>query len=345
MGAGRSGAGYVRHNGIITLAPRDPLRRKGSEVTSTVYKPQAGWLVGRDYHISPMRCCPSEADPRADQAAAEARERLRLTSLAYTDQMVTAERPETCPRARDRVVVELHSGQVFPDRCRSSQCRFCLPLNARRRCLAITLAQPTRMIRLSLVGDDGDVDPCRTALIRIKRTRQALKRMGFRAGEWCYTIERNPKETGFHAHCLQTGPYIPQDALQTACKRGGAGIPYINAIKREGIWTSRYGLKGFGADGYGLKTFRPSADPTDALKINNGRMEHHTRGFYSYDGEVLKVRDMERAAIGELNCNKPLAFVGMPSGLAPSVIESADVRSHLIRDANSRMVGHMRIMR
>ena len=201
------------------------------------------------------------------------------------------------------------------------------------------------MIRMSLVGDEGESDPCRTALIRIKRTRQALKRMGFAPGEWTYTIERNPKETGFHAHCLQVGPYIPQDALQTACKRGGAGIPYINAIKRTGQWTSRYGLKGFGADGYGLKTFRPDADPTHALRINNGRMEHHTRGFYSYEGEVLKVRDMERLAIGELNRDSPRAFVGMPADLAPIVVGSPDLRHHLIVDTNRRMAALLRTMR
>lgn len=303
------------------------------------------WLLGRHGAIPSMRCCPSDSDTPLESAINDARERLRVTSLAYTDQMVTAEPPQSCPRARDRVVVELYSGSVYPDRCRSSQCRFCLPLNARRRCLAITMTRPARMIRLSLVGDDGDSDPCRTALIRIKRTRQALRRMGIAAGEWCYTIEQNPKGTGYHAHCLQTGPYIPQDALQTACKRGGAGIPYINAIKREGVWTSRYGLKGFGADGYGLKTFRPNADPAHALRINNGRMEHHTRGFYSFEGEVLKVRDMERLAIGEMNGDNPVAFVGMAASEVPAVIESGQLRSHLIRDAHSRSTSHMRIMR
>ena len=201
------------------------------------------------------------------------------------------------------------------------------------------------MIRLSLVGDDGDADPCRTALIRIKRTRQALKRMGFAPGEWCYTIEQNPKGTGFHAHCLQVGRYIPQDALQTACKRGGAGIPYINEIKREGVWTSRYGLKGFGADGYGLKTFRPDADPAFALRINRGRLEHHTRGFYRFDGEILKVRDMERAAIAQLNADKPVAFVGMPAESADSVVSSGRLVSALIRDVNQRTAAHLRIMR
>lgn len=292
-----------------------------------------------------MRCCPSDSDEPVEQAANRAREALRLTSLDSTDQMVTAERPEKCPRARNRVVLELYSGQVFPDRCRSSQCGFCLPLNARKRTLAMTLAAPERLITITLVADQGDSNPCRTALIRIKRTRQALKRMGYDPGEWCYTLERNPKESGFHVHCLQAGNFLPQDVLADACDRGGAGFPDIRYIHRKGMWTSRYGLKGFGADGYGLKTFRATQDPTDALRINNGRMEHHTRGFYCFEGEVLKVRDMERAAVGQLNRNKPVAFVGMPASEVSSVLESLEVRSHLIRDANSRMIKHMRIMR
>jgi hypothetical protein len=243
------------------------------------------------------------------------------------------------------VIVELYSGQVFPDRCRSSHCAFCLPLNARRRAFAITLAAPVRMIRLSLAADRDDEAPCRTALIRIKRIRQALKRMAVGPGEWCYTIERNPKETGYHAHCLQTGSYIPQDVLQTACERARAGIPYINAIKRKGVWTSQYGLKGFGADGYGLKTFRPNADATDALRINNGRIEHHTRGFYSFDGEILKVRDMERAAIAQRNADCPVAFVGMAPHLVDTVMSDSRLRHRLILDSNKRLADSLRIMR
>jgi hypothetical protein len=110
------------------------------------------------------------------------------------------------------------------------------------------------------------------------------------------------------------------------------------------MWTSRYGLKGFGADGYGLKTFRPTQDPTDALRINNGRLEHHTRGFYRYEGEVLRVRDMERAAVAQLNADKPTAFVGMPASEVATVLESRYLRSHLIGDLNARSVAHMRIM-
>jgi hypothetical protein len=267
-----------------------------------------------------------------------------VSSLASTDQTVTDQRPATCPRSGDRVVMELHSGQVFPDRCRSSRCDFCLPINARRRCLAITLATPVRMIRLSLVGDRDDERPCDTALIRIKRIRQALKRMGQNPGEWCYTIEKNPKETGFHAHCLQTGGYLPQDVLQAACERARAGIPYINAIKRHGVWTSRYGLKGFGADGYGLKTFRPNADTTEALRINNGRLEHHTRGFYNFDGEVLRVRDMERAAIATMNADKPVAFIGMHQSSVPNVLSNHRLRYRLISDLNRRSAAQLRAL-
>lgn len=314
-------------------------------MTVDTSRPATGWLSGRPDHIPSMRCCPSEPQPPVDQVAADCRARLRSSSLASTDQTVTAERPLSCPRSSDRVVVELYSGSVFPDRCRANTCRFCLPLNARRRCLAITLAAPERMIRLSKVAEADDKNPCKTALKRIKRIRQAAKRMGLDPGEWCFTIEKNPKGTGFHAHCLQAGAYIPQDRLQEACHRGGAGMPDIRYIKRSGIWTSRYGLKGFGADGYGLKTFRPSGDSAEALRINNGRLEHHTRGFYQFEGEMLKVRDMERAAIATMNAHKPVAFIGMRGVDVERVIGDLDVRHRLIMDVNARSAAKLRVMR
>lgn len=307
--------------------------------------PPQRWLSGRPDLPLSMRCCPSEPEQALPDAIAAGRERLRLASLASTDQTSTAERPTSCPRASDRVVVELHSGQVFPDRCRSNGCAFCLPLNARRRCLAITLAAPQRMIRLSQVAEDHTVEVASTARRRINRVREYLKRFGRDPGEWCYTIEKNPEESGYHAHCLQRGRFIPQDELQEACLRAFAGIPYINAISREGIWTSRYGLKGFGADGYGLKTFRPNADSAEALRINKGRLEHHSTAFYGFDGEVLKVRDMERAAIATMNANKPVAFMGMSREAVESVMGNRRKVHALIVDANERSRGRMRAFR
>lgn len=269
----------------------------------------------------------------------------RSASLAYTDQIEPAERPLSCPYSTGRVVIELYSGQVYPDRCRSSTCAFCLPLNARRRCLAITYAGPQRMIRLSLLAGESDRSPCATALTRVGLIRRNLKRMSWEPGEWSFTIEPNPQGTGYHAHCLQRGKSIPQAELQEACVRAGAGIPYINAIKRQGIWTSRYGLKGFGADGYGLKAFRPNGDSREALRINNGRMEHHSRAFFAIDGETLGVRDMERAAIAVMNGNKRVAYLGAAPDQAEKIIGDVQMRHALIRDIHLREAAKLRTMR
>jgi len=300
------------------------------------------WLSGRTDSPVSMRCCPDPADTIDQGDVDQARERLRSSSLASTDQTEPSERPSECPRSSGRVVVELYSGSVYPDRCRASLCAYCLPLNARRRCLAITYAGPQRMIRLSLMASESDKSPCSTALRRIALIRRNLKRMGREPGEWTFTIETNPQGTGYHAHCLQRGPSIPQAELQESCARSGAGIPYINSIARKGIWTSRYGLKGFGADGYGLKAFRPNGDAREALRINNGRMEHHSRAFVAIDGDPLRVRDMERAAIAELNGEKRVAYIGCHADRAPSIIANERVRLAMIVDVNRRSAAKLR---
>lgn len=164
----------------------------------------------------------------------------------------------------------------------------------------MTLARPERMIRLSLVADRGDADPLDTARTRIKRLRQALKRLRVPSGEWSWTLEVNPAGTGYHAHAVQHGTYIPQAALQEACARAGCGIPYINVIRARADRTARYGLKAFGATGYGLKTYRQSDGAFDALALNHGRLEHHTKNFFTIDGEKLAVREAESVAIKEL---------------------------------------------
>jgi len=269
---------------------------------------------------------------------------LGSSSLAYTDQTQPDVHPLRCPQSRGRVVVELYSGSVYPDRCRSSQCPVCLPLNARRRALAITYAGPRRMIRLSLLAGESDESPCATALIRVALIRRNLKRMGLEPGEWSFTIERNPKETGYHAHCLQHGPSIPQAELQESCVRAGAGFPHINSIKREGMWTSRYGLKGFGADGYGLKGFRANGDPMDALRINHGRLEHHSRRFFSIDGESLRVRQMETEAIAAMNGAKRVAYVGSTGDRARLLVDDLRLRHTIIALIHQRNASKLRAM-
>lgn len=222
------------------------------------------------------------------------------TSLASTYQMVTGLPPSMCGLSDPYYMIDLHEKRFFPLRCRRNRCAYCLPINARRRALAMTRSRPRRMIRLSLVADRGDADPLDTARTRIKRVRQALKRLGVPSGEWCWTLEVNPAGTGYHAHAVQRGPFIHQHQLQEACLRGGAGIPYINEIKQTPGRTARYGLKAFGASGYGLKAYRQRDGGFEALDLNHGRVEHHTPGFFNVDGQKVSPREAESVAIKEL---------------------------------------------
>jgi hypothetical protein len=303
------------------------------------------WLIGKGLvSLPPMRPGPSQRATDPARGVARVRDRWRSASLAYTDQTEPGTDPLVCPRSSGRVVMELYSGTVYPDRCRANDCLFCLPLNARRRCLAITYAGPTRMVRLSWVADEGDGGPCDTARTRVGLISRNLKRLGYEPGEWTWTIEQNPKETGFHAHMLQRGPSIPQKILQKACKRAGAGIPWIKRIERKGIWTSRYGLKGFGADGYGLKAFRPNGDQAEALRINNGRLEHHSRGFFAIEGETVHVRQMESLAIAVKNGNARVAYLSMAVTEIDKVLTSNKLRMSLVRDVNQRSTDKLRIM-
>lgn len=199
----------------------------------------------------------------------------------------------------------MRTHEVRQARCTRNTCSYCLPINARRRALAISFMRPGRMIRISLAADRGAANPLQQARIRIKRVRQALLRQGVDSGQWTWTLEQNPAGTGFHAHALQRGSYIPQAALQRACERAGAGIPYINTISKEPSRVARYGLKGFGAAGYGLKTFRSATGPTSALVLNGGRLERHSPGFFAVDGVPTAVRAVETLALAALHPGVP----------------------------------------
>jgi len=251
-----------------------------------------------------------------------------LTSLASTYETVTTLPPAMCGIRDPYYLIDLRTQRPYAVRCRRNKCDWCLPINARRRALAMTAASPQRMIRLSLVAGTRDRDPLDTARTRIKRVRQALKRMGVLSGEWCWTMEVNPAGTGYHAHAVQHGPYISQAQLQTACERGGAGIPYINAIKTSPSRTSRYGLKAFGATGYGLKTYRTESTGREALALNHNRLEHHTPGFFTINGERMAPRQAEQYAIREIYGEGFDSFIIVPAKVARFYLSEAG--RHLI---------------
>jgi hypothetical protein len=189
--------------------------------------------------------------------------------------------------------VELH---LFPMPCKRNSCPRCLIRNAKRRQAAIFETPIERMICFTHVAQEGDPNPCDTAKIGIKRMSQALRRKGIHLGEMTWTIEHNPGGTGYHAHALQHGPYVPQEQLQVACHKGNIGMPHINAIREDKKRAVDYGLKGFTPAAYSLKTFKNQNTAVQALKINNNKLEHHTRGFYLIDGKVRSVKDAEAIA-------------------------------------------------
>jgi len=166
--------------------------------------------------------------------------------------------------------------------------------------MAITASRPQRILRISLVAEHGDPNPFATARIRVKRVREALQYRGVDCGEWTWTVEQNPSRTGYHAHLLQHGPSFKQAVFQEACLAVQAGIPWIKAITRTPGRIARYGLKGYGADGYGLKKFRAPGDAEFALYINGGRLEHHSPGFFRIGDKPTGVKEVEAHALAEL---------------------------------------------
>lgn len=232
-------------------------------------------------------------------------------SWLLTRQTVTGLPPLTCKNVKVLYVVDVVRAAAWQLRCRRNTCSHCLPLNARRRALAITISGPERMICLTKVAEIDDPKPLATARIRVKRMREILTEQGFSPGEWSWTMEQNPAGTGFHAHVVQRGSYVPQRALQSASQRAGAGIPHITKIRGSASGSARYGLKTFGASGYGLKTFKGDHGALVALAQNNGRLEHHSPKFFHIRGKAVGVRKVETYAVEQLttHCESPTVTV------------------------------------
>jgi predicted secreted Zn-dependent protease len=135
------------------------------------------------------------------------------------------------------------------------------------RCRLLTLTQlPTR--------SNGDLD-FQAAREQVKDYMRRV-RADHKGFELAWAIERNPKDTGFHAHGLQHGSYVPQKVLQ---ERWGGRIVDIRALRRpaSGIYTVKEAVK---VAGYTVKRGTENfAGLQDHLAINGHRVMHMTRGF------------------------------------------------------------------
>jgi hypothetical protein len=181
------------------------------------------------------------------------------------------------------------SGLVVPARCGASWCWYCGPFNAQEIAGAIGLADPERMVLLTLVGESWA-----ETQRKVQHLVYEIRRVGY---EFRYVmhVEPNPRGTGRHAHLYQKGDYIPQDFLQERCLAAGLGIPQIRAFERKGGPKVAYGVKLAGVD-YGLKLTERAESLGEYLTVNGGRLSHQSRGFFADDvGATCGLVDARRA--------------------------------------------------
>lgn len=198
-------------------------------------------------------------------------------------------------------MLDYATGQLRPARCQRLSCPFCVHLEALARSAAIWLAKPRRAVRVSLVADEGDPDPWPTVRYRMNKLREHYGRLVGPLGEWAYHVEHNPRLTGFHAHAWQHGPQkVNMAALDECSARAGAGFCEVETVRSIG-GAATYGLKAvLGGSGYGMKG--TDEDPAEYLRINGGRLTHHSRGFFrSEAGARLPVREAEDQALAKLH--------------------------------------------
>lgn len=198
-----------------------------------------------------------------------------------------------CPNWDGKWLVSESSGEMFRSGCRRNKCGYCVQQNARRRSLAISLAEPQRAVLLTGLGPDWQ-----TRRARIKRLKWEIEDATGKDLEWVYSVEPNPAGTGFHGHFWQRGDFIPQKILSAKAERVGmAPFARINKVRSQ-VGAGKYGLKGVG---YGLKGVLRDEAAAEYLTANGARLTHQSRGFFlDAEGKPAPVRTAERDA-GRIN--------------------------------------------
>lgn len=250
-----------------------------------------GWrvlpVVGGVWHASGM-----VVDAELMEASLEA------PLLVSTDQSSANPKCSNPSAPKGYALLDTHTGELLDGlRCKSLQCDYCMGLNASRRALTQAWAlknsgRPARSWTATLVADADAPDVWAQVRRRMNRTIEYARSLGVDVGEVVYTVEPNPKGTGYHAHVLQHGRgRVDIELLKAAARRAGAGTISGMATVRDASSASLYSLK---ASAYSLKGLHGD-QRRDALAINGGRLEHHSRGFFL----GLPVRRAEVVALRE----------------------------------------------
>jgi hypothetical protein len=195
------------------------------------------------------------------------------SSLALLRRTLLENQVLRCPRRFGWFLIGGETGQVIPARCKASFCGWCGPIRAREVAGAIGLANPERLVRLSLLRGSW-----RETQWRVWKVVYELRAAGY-VFEYCLHVEPNPKETGYHGHLYQVGAFVPQAFLQSCCLRHGLGFPDIRKFERRGGPEVTYGLKLAGLN-YGLKLAQRQDSLDRYLEVNGGRLSHQSRAFF-----------------------------------------------------------------
>lgn len=198
-----------------------------------------------------------------------------LSSLAYNRESLPR-RPERCERKKYLFLVNGATGEFVPLGCSRMTCPSCSRWLAIRTAGAVGLAEPQRLIRFSLVGDDWQ-----TVRARMSRVVYDLRKALPGGVELAWNVEPNPKGTGQHIHALEHGSYIPQPLLAEIADRRGMGRNVdIRKWEAQGPLSSAYGLKGVL---YPIKGALGEQEGLDVfLRCNGRRLIHATRGFFRH---------------------------------------------------------------
>lgn len=252
----------------------------------------------------------SSLDEDARSAGSDGRAAPGATSLVTYRESVG----EICPRKPVLVVCDQAPDLRFPASCDRYMCEVCGPRKARQKAALMTWAarqaKRARLVTLTHLptDDDGALDWQRArAQVRdwLYRVRQDYA--GFEMG---WAIERNPRGTGYHAHGLQHGPYVPQAVLQ---ERWGGRIVDIRALRQPaaGVYAIKEAVR---VAGYTVKGGTENFDGLQKhLAINGHRAAHFTRGFL----HGLTSREALGAIAAEQNDGEPRTWHLEPAWVTP----------------------------
>jgi hypothetical protein len=179
---------------------------------------------------------------------------------------------QECPVV-DWDLLNRYSGLVVPARCDTYSCPFCGPGRVREWVRVLAWAVPQRFVTLTGLSADRFRGELREFVYRVRKE-------GF-VWEWAWSVEANPRGTGFHVHAVQWGDYVPVRAVS---RTWGGRIVDMRAIKTPKggeRGSAAYALKeGLRVAGYSVKAGVGDLESYYGhLARNGGRPVHLSRGY------------------------------------------------------------------